>query len=126
MQAKIPDISAQIFEQEHRLLFAIAYRMLGSATDAEDIVQEAFVRWLQASHVEVQSPRAYLSTVVVRLCLDQLHSARAQREDYAGPWLPEPLATRTHAEPVETELPGEHVRRVNTVLNPDKLGWLRA
>lgn len=83
----------QIFNQYRWLLFSIAYRILGSATDAEDIVQEAFVRWLEADEEAVQSPRAYLSTVVVRLCLDQLRSARAQREVYVGPWLPEPLPT---------------------------------
>ena len=81
----------QIFNQYRWLLFSIAYRMLGSATDAEDIVQEAFLRWLQADEEEVQSPRAYLSTVVVRLCIDQLRSAKVQREIYVGPWLPEPI-----------------------------------
>jgi RNA polymerase sigma-70 factor, ECF subfamily len=88
----------QIFNQYRWLLFSIAYRMLGSATDAEDIVQEAFLRWLQADEEEVQSPRAYLSTVVVRLCIDQLRSARAQREVYVGPWLPEPVLTSQQQE----------------------------
>jgi len=73
--------------------------MLGSATDAEDIVQEAFLRWLQESDEEkVQSPRAYLSTVVVRLCIDQLRSAKVQREIYVGPWLPEPIPTGQYQE----------------------------
>jgi RNA polymerase sigma-70 factor (ECF subfamily) len=85
--------TAQIFNQYRGLLFSIAYRMLSSATDAEDIVQEAFVRWLQASPTEVQSPQAYLSAVVVRLCIDQLRSPKAQREQYVGPWLPEPIPT---------------------------------
>lgn len=83
----------QDFEQHRARLFGIAYRMLGSVADAEDVVQEAFVRWQQADTAEIQSPRAYLSTVVTRLCLDQLRSARVQREQYIGPWLPEPLVT---------------------------------
>jgi RNA polymerase sigma-70 factor (ECF subfamily) len=72
-------------------LFSIAYGMLGSVMDAEDVVQEAFVRWQRAPKEEVRSPRAYLSKVTTRLCIDQLRSARARREEYVGPWLPEPL-----------------------------------
>jgi RNA polymerase sigma-70 factor (ECF subfamily) len=71
------------------LLFSIAYRMLGSVTDAEDIVQEAFLRYHAA--VGVESPKAFLSAVTTRLCIDQLRSARARRETYVGDWLPEPL-----------------------------------
>ncbi|GCE21379.1 RNA polymerase sigma-70 factor [Dictyobacter kobayashii] len=87
----VHDNIEQTFNQYRLLLFSIAYRMLGSATDAEDMVQEAFVRWMQTSQETVQSPKAYLSTVVVRLCIDQERSARVQREVYVGPWLPEPL-----------------------------------
>jgi RNA polymerase sigma-70 factor, ECF subfamily len=79
------------FDLHRPLLFSIAYRMLGSVMDAEDIVQEAFVRWQGASEGEVRSPRAYLSAVVTRLSIDQLRSARVRREEYVGPWLPEPL-----------------------------------
>ena len=79
------------FDRYRPLLFSIAYRMLGSVMDAEDIVQEAFVRWQGASEGEVRSPRAYLSAVVTRLSIDQLRSARVRREEYVGPWLPEPL-----------------------------------
>lgn len=79
------------FDRHRPLLFSIAYRMLGSVMDAEDIVQEAFVRWQGASEGEVRSPRAYLSAVVTRLSIDQLRSARVRREEYVGPWLPEPL-----------------------------------
>ncbi|MBA3945210.1 MAG: RNA polymerase sigma-70 factor [Herpetosiphonaceae bacterium] len=93
--------TADLFNQYRGLLFAIAYRMMGSGTDAEDIVQEAFVRWLQASSEEVQSPKAYLSAVVMRLCIDQVRSARAQRELYVGPWLPEPIPTGQHQELVD-------------------------
>ncbi len=104
---KNPENTAQIFNQYRMLLFSIAYRMLGSATDAEDIVQEAFLRWLQANDEEIQSPKAFLSTVVTRLCIDQLRSARAQRELYVGPWLPEPLATGQRSELTETAVLAE-------------------
>jgi RNA polymerase sigma-70 factor (ECF subfamily) len=90
----LPDLDADTatFEEWRRLLFGIAYRMLGSATDAEDVVQEAYLRWMRRGDRQVESVRAYLVTIVTRLCLDQLDSARAQRETYAGPWLPEPVA----------------------------------
>src|SRR5260370_16895065 len=81
--------------------------MLGRGTDAEDIVQEAFVRWLQAGDEKVQSPKAYLSTIVVRLCINQAESARAQREVYVGSWLPEPILTSQRPEMVETVMLGE-------------------
>jgi RNA polymerase sigma-70 factor, ECF subfamily len=72
-------------------LFGVAYRMLGSVTDAEDVLQDAYVRWQQTDRGEVRSPEAFLTTTVVRLSLDELRSARARRETYVGPWLPEPL-----------------------------------
>jgi RNA polymerase sigma-70 factor (ECF subfamily) len=99
---EIREDTTHIFNQYRGLLFAIAYRMLGSATDAEDIVQEAFLRWLEADEEAVRSPKAYLSTVVVRLCIDHSRSARAQREVYTGPWLPEPMATDHGRGPAET------------------------
>src|SRR5579884_1871788 len=104
---KNPENTTQIFNQYRVLLFSIAYRMLGSATDAEDIVQEAFLRWLQANDEEIQSPRAFLSTVVTRLCIDQLRSARAKRELYVGPWLPEPLSTSQRQDLTETAVLAE-------------------
>ena len=72
-------------------LVRIAYRMLGSVADAEDVVQEAFLRWFDADRAAVREPEAYLRRVVTRLCLDQLKSARHRRETYIGPWLPEPV-----------------------------------
>jgi RNA polymerase sigma-70 factor, ECF subfamily len=104
---KNPENTTQIFNQYRALLFSIAYRMLCNATDAEDIVQEAFVRWLQASDGEIQSPKAFLSTVVTRLCIDQLRSARARRELYVGPWLPEPIPTDQRQDLTETAILGE-------------------
>ncbi|WP_457584306.1 sigma-70 family RNA polymerase sigma factor [Ensifer canadensis] len=72
-------------------LIRIAYRMLGSVSEAEDIVQDAFLRWLDADRVAVKEPSAFLRRIVTRLCLDQLKSARHRRETYLGPWLPEPI-----------------------------------
>jgi RNA polymerase sigma-70 factor, ECF subfamily len=74
------------------LLFSIAYRMLSSVADAEDVVQESFLRY-QAAADDVESPKAYLSAITTRLCIDQLRSARVRRETYVGSWLPEPLLT---------------------------------
>jgi RNA polymerase sigma-70 factor (ECF subfamily) len=73
------------------LLFSIAYRMVGSVSEAEDIVQEAFLRYHRAQPADVENPKAYLSAVTTRLAIDHLRSARARREEYVGPWLPEPL-----------------------------------
>src|SRR3984957_8645144 len=92
-RSQLPDVEADAaaFEEWRPLLFGIAYRMLGSAADAEDVVQDASLRWLRRRDREVQSVRAYLVTIVTRLCLDQLDSARSKRVTYAGPWLPEPV-----------------------------------
>ena len=79
------------FEQERPALTGLAYRLLGSYADAEDVVQEAWVRWSSATGVD--NPAAWLRTVVTRLCLDELRSARVRRESYVGPWLPEPVHT---------------------------------
>ncbi|MCP1833688.1 RNA polymerase sigma-70 factor (ECF subfamily) [Bradyrhizobium sp. USDA 4518] len=72
-------------------LMRVAYRMLGSVADAEDMVQEAFIRWMKADRSEVRETEAFLRRTVTRLCLDQLKSARRQRETYVGPWLPDPV-----------------------------------
>src|SRR5260370_11850802 len=79
------------FEAYRGKMFGIAYRMLGSVADAEDIVQEAYLRYQTTPAESIRSHDAFLTTVVTRLCLNQLQSARAQRETYLGPWLPEPL-----------------------------------
>ncbi|MDY7226048.1 RNA polymerase sigma-70 factor [Hyalangium rubrum] len=92
-------VMEEAFEAHRPTLQAIAYRMLGSAAEAEDIVQEAWLRWQATPRDEVRSERAFLSTVVTRLCLDHLKSARATREVYPGPWLPEPVQTDAGVDP---------------------------
>jgi RNA polymerase sigma-70 factor (ECF subfamily) len=86
------------FEDFRPLLFSVAYRLLGSVAEAEDVVQDSFLRWQSASQSSVASPKAFLTTIATRLCLDRLKSARAQREAYVGPWLPEPLRTDSPAD----------------------------
>jgi RNA polymerase sigma-70 factor (ECF subfamily) len=83
--------AAQTFERHRRRLTGLAYRMLGSLAEAEDIVQDAYLRWHKADRNTVADARAYLSSTVARLCLDHLKSARVRREQYVGPWLPEPI-----------------------------------
>jgi RNA polymerase sigma-70 factor (ECF subfamily) len=85
------EADAATFEEWRSLLFGIAYRMLGSAADAEDVLQDASIRWIRRSDEPVRSVRAFLVTIVTRLCIDQLESAHAQRTSYRGPWLPEPV-----------------------------------
>jgi RNA polymerase sigma-70 factor (ECF subfamily) len=92
------------FQAYRPLLFSIAYRMTGSASEAEDIVQDSYLRYRaaqsrgsQGEQDEIRSPKAYLSAIVTRLCLDHLSSARVTREQYIGPWLPEPVLTRDEA-----------------------------
>ena len=81
------------FEANRRLLFDVAYRMTGSVADAEDLVQEAWLRWAGADRSGVEHPKAYLVRTVTNLALNRLRSAQARREAYVGPWLPEPLLT---------------------------------
>lgn len=88
-----------IFETHRRFLTRLAYRMLGSVGDAEDVVQDAWLRWREAARDEVRAPRAFLARTVTRLCLDQMKSARSRREFYVGAWLPEPLVEDLAAEP---------------------------
>ncbi len=91
------------FETYRPYLFAIAYRMLGSAMDAEDIVQETYLRYQTHQPEHVDSLKAYLTTILTRLCMDQLHLARRKREQYVGPWLPEPIQTDEAAEASDPE-----------------------
>jgi RNA polymerase sigma-70 factor (ECF subfamily) len=87
------------FHEYRGLLFSIAYRMLGSVADAEDMLQEAFLRWQQVSGNDIRSARAMLVTIVTRLCINHLQSARVRREEYVGEWLPEPLVTGPEGDP---------------------------
>src|SRR5262245_36585239 len=82
---------AASFEPYRRRLLGLAYRMLGSMADAEDAVQETYVRWHGTDRDKVSDPRPFLMTTTTRICLDLLKSARARREEYVGPWLPEPV-----------------------------------
>lgn len=97
------DSSADVHEDLRPLLFSIAYEMLGTVGDSEDIVQEAFLRLqrVQREGTRIESPRAFLTTVTTRLAIDVLRSARVRRESYFGPWLPEPLLTSTEPSPAQ-------------------------
>jgi len=97
--------AAATFDPLRPALIRVAYRMLGSVADAEDVVQEAFLRWLDADRDAVREPEAFLRRVVTRLCLDHLKSARHRRETYVGPWLPEPVVEETGEEVDDVTLP---------------------
>jgi RNA polymerase sigma-70 factor (TIGR02957 family) len=88
-----PD-AMRVFDGYRGLLVSVAYRVLGSVTDAEDAVQEAWLRWSNVDHARVDDPRAFLVRVTTRLAIDRLRRAKARRESYVGPWLPEPILTR--------------------------------
>jgi RNA polymerase sigma-70 factor (ECF subfamily) len=88
------------FDEHRSPLFSIAYRMLGSVADAEDMLQETFIRWQRTAEEEVRNPRAFLITIISRLCINQLESARAKREEYVGHWLPEPVMTERESDPL--------------------------
>jgi RNA polymerase sigma-70 factor (ECF subfamily) len=83
----------EVFQQHRGMLFGVAYRMLGSASEADDVLQEAWLRWDRADRSQVADPRSYLVRIAARVAVDQLRQAGARREDYVGPWLPEPLLT---------------------------------
>jgi RNA polymerase sigma-70 factor (ECF subfamily) len=89
----------EIFDAQRSQLFGIAYRMLGSRTDAEDAVQDAYIRWRGSEPSELHNPKAWLATIVTRLCIDRLRAAKTERETYAGPWLPEPLLSPRPSSP---------------------------
>jgi RNA polymerase sigma-70 factor (ECF subfamily) len=90
----MPDRSVE-FNRHRRRLHGIAYRMLGSKADAEDMVQETYLRWHETDVERVQTPEAWLVTAITRLCIDRLRAARTERESYVGPWLPEPLVSES-------------------------------
>lgn len=90
----------ETFTEYKPLLFAVAYRMLGSSADAEDMLQETFIRWQRTSEENIESPRAFLLTITTRLCIKHLQAARVKREGYFGLWLPEPLVTAPKQNPL--------------------------
>ena len=100
------------FETYRSYLFAIAYRMLGSAMDAEDMVQETYLRYQATPPETIGSLKAFLTTIISRLCVDQLHLAYRKRQQYLGPWLPEPIST---AETLEAISPEERVDREESI-----------
>lgn len=96
--------AAAVFAEQRPKLFGVAYRMLGSVADAEDVIQETFLRWQEVAdgEAQIESPSAYLTTMVSRRCLDELRSARRRREQYVGEWLPEPLLEDDRLDPAAT------------------------
>jgi RNA polymerase sigma-70 factor, ECF subfamily len=98
-----------VFNTDRPLLFSIAYRLLGSASDAEDVLQDAWLRYRSADRSTIRSPKAFVTTIVTRLCLDRLKSGRTTREEYIGPWLPEPVLTS------EIEGPDTMLQRAESV-----------
>ena len=106
----------ETFNKYRNYLFAIAYRMLGSAMDAEDMVQETYLRWQNSDVQTVESPKSFLAAIITRLCIDQLRSARVQRESYYGEWLPEPLWMGTAPANEENVLFAESVSMAFLVL----------
>lgn len=106
------DTATDVFEQHRSVLTGVAYRMLGRVADAEDVVQEAWLRWSGADRDQVREPRAFLVRTTTRLAIDRLRQIKARRESYVGPWLPEPIATdlgRTAPDAAERALLAETV-----------------
>ena len=101
------------FEEHRAHLTSVAYRMLGTMSDAEDAVQETYLRWHDADHESIKSPRAWLTTVITRICIDTKRSASARREEYVGPWLPEPLPELADA--ASDDSPAEHTALAETL-----------
>ncbi|HJS29087.1 MAG TPA: RNA polymerase sigma factor SigJ [Anaerolineales bacterium] len=102
----------ETFEAYRPLLFSIAYRMLGTASDAEDILQDAYLRVMKQVDDDIENPKTYLATIVTRLCLNELAAARSSREEYLGPWLPEPIPTD---EIPLLDIPGESMIQHDTI-----------
>lgn len=106
MTAQTRSMDAAVsFDPLRPVLLRLGYRMLGSVADAEDVVQDAFIRWMNADRAEVREPEAFLRRTVTRLCLDQLKSARRRRETYVGPWLPDPIVEDPEQEQDDVTLP---------------------
>lgn len=102
-------MSVEVFEEQRPRLVAIAYGILGSVMEAEDVVQDAWLRWEGADWDRVEEPAAYLTTIVTRLSIDRLRSARVRREAYVGPWLPEPIVTELEDDPADVVVEAEAI-----------------
>lgn len=98
---------AETFQAHRERLLRLAYGMLGRVSDAEDTIQDAYLRWRTVDHEEIEDPEAYLSTIVTRLSLDKLRAAESEREQYTGPWLPEPVVETDDAPDGRVETKGE-------------------
>ena len=117
----------ELLEELRPVAFAIAYRMLGSVSEAEDVVQEALLRVHQAlaAGERIASPRGFVATVTTRLAIDELRSARARREHYVGQWLPEPILTDGRDDPSRhAEIADGQITSISAIVNPDKLTHL--
>jgi len=102
-------VSVEVFEQLRPRLTGIAYGILGSVMEAEDVVQDAWLRWAGTDWDQVQEPAAYMTTIVTRLSIDRLRSARVRREKYVGPWLPEPIVTELEDDPADVVVEAESI-----------------
>ena len=114
------------FQELRPVLFGLAYRMLGTRADAEDVVQDAYLRWQSTAAAEVRSARSYLTTIVARLALDGLKAAHRQRETYVGPWLPEPLVEPMGTQPLELSesLSLAFLRLLESLSPPERVAFL--
>jgi RNA polymerase sigma-70 factor (ECF subfamily) len=101
---------SEVFERHRSRLFNVAYGMLGSFMDAEDVVQDAYLRWRDVDDASVDAPVAYLTTITTRLAIDRLRSAQHRRETYVGPWLPDPMVTDFAADPAEVVVGADQMR----------------
>ena len=100
------------FESYRSFMFGLAYRLLGSAMEAEDVIQDAYIRLQKNTDEQIKNPKGYLTTVITRLCLNQLNSARSQREQYMGPWLPEPIYAESSP---PSESPADHIELIDSI-----------
>ena len=96
--------SNESFESHRKLLFGLAYRMLGTVQDTEDVIQDTYIRWMNVDQETIESTPAYLTRIAIRLCIDRLRRLKVEREAYVGPWLPEPIPITLDPPSVEAEL----------------------
>lgn len=117
------DSPERVFAAERARLTGLAYRMVGSVPDAEDVVQEAWIRWSAAAHDQIERPAAWLTTVTSRLAIDRLRAQRRRREEYVGPWLPDPIST-TFVVDADADLGSQDPQRAVELAESLELGFL--